>query len=276
MHPAGQLPRLRSSPHGAASTGLCERAAVSRPAAALGAALLGQHTREYFLRRLPSGPCPHSPLSRLPIGHSDAHLELLVQQFSSPAKPVGNHMHLRLLESFSRIWGGARHVIVPYTTEGIPPQSRRPIQRFDPDHWCNYEATPEAIRQADPEQFDRLRAAMIERIVAKWRVTRVSRDSRGLRSSTTTPKRSSATMERWMAVPSARLVEPPWRGRERLKRQAAHARREGLFCTMAAPRACTRGVGRHGDLAAPKDYLPTILADEVSPCARSGARRGRR
>jgi hypothetical protein len=71
----------------------------------------------------------------------------------------------RLLEGFSRIWGGAGDVIVPFgETDGIHPALWRVLKRYDADRWAYYAVTEHGRRMAQPEAFNE----RLDREALRW------------------------------------------------------------------------------------------------------------
>ena len=71
---------------------------------------------------------------------------------------------LRIIEFFSRLWGGAYNIIVPTDGGVIDPQFWTILEAFDPDRVYRYQKTGEDLRLTRPEQYQRI----VEADVTNW------------------------------------------------------------------------------------------------------------
>lgn len=62
---------------------------------------------------------------------------------------------MRVLESFSRTWGGAANVILPWHESGVPSLFWRLLERFDPDYVATFVETLRGWRLSRPDAFER-------------------------------------------------------------------------------------------------------------------------
>lgn len=71
--------------------------------------------------------------------------------------PVDSHWKAtatRILESYSRVWGGAGNILIPCALNGTFHEAHwRLLEVFDPDELGSYGITPVDLRLRDPDQF---------------------------------------------------------------------------------------------------------------------------
>jgi len=71
---------------------------------------------------------------------------------------------LRMLENFSRWWGGAANVLVPWNDGQVPEFFWRYLETYDPDIISYYTTTFRGNRMANPDGFERWLTAEAERV----------------------------------------------------------------------------------------------------------------
>lgn len=72
-----------------------------------------------------------------------------------PVKERWQWSALRMLENYSRMWGGAANILVPALADGcIPDVFRRILRQFDPDYLAVYQQTRIDQKLADRPAFD--------------------------------------------------------------------------------------------------------------------------
>jgi hypothetical protein len=146
----------------------------------------------------------------------------------------------RLLEGYTRIWGGAGDVIVPFSERGeVHPALWRVLKRYDADRWAYYAVTRHGQRMARPEAF----SAWLDEQASAWV------EEHG---GTMDEAREMLTSDHIIRQP---LTDAPEGLAQRIRREMApDARREDhvfTTCFMAdaepGPRvgsACVMGAGR--------------------------------
>ncbi|MFZ5788155.1 MAG: hypothetical protein ACOY3Y_17085 [Acidobacteriota bacterium] len=65
------------------------------------------------------------------------------------------HSAIRVLESFSRCWGGAGNIIVPFNGDGVSEVFWSILRRFDPDRLGYFRPDARSRELANPEEYRR-------------------------------------------------------------------------------------------------------------------------
>jgi hypothetical protein len=78
--------------------------------------------------------------------------------------PQWQNTCLRVIEYFTRLWGGCGNIIVPTDGKVISPLFWRILERFDPDYLEAYARTGKDIEIEEPAKFEQA----YERDIAAW------------------------------------------------------------------------------------------------------------
>ena len=70
---------------------------------------------------------------------------------------------LRVIEFYSRLWGGAHNIIIPPGGQQINERFWKMLEAFDPDHLYRYAKSGEDIFLGDPTQFNEWLEAEVQR-----------------------------------------------------------------------------------------------------------------
>jgi hypothetical protein len=101
-----------------------------------------------------------SPFKTIHAAVRPARLAVLIDR----ADGDWEHICLRIIEFFSRLWGGAYNVIVPTDGKSIDERFWQILEAFDPDYVYAYRKSGEDVRLARPDRYK----AALDAHVAHW------------------------------------------------------------------------------------------------------------
>lgn len=81
-----------------------------------------------------------------------ARIAILVEKTDTDCQ----HTCLRIIEIFSRLWGGAYNIIVPTDGTTIDERFWALLEAFDPDYLYRYQKSYEDLLQSNPEEYGRI------------------------------------------------------------------------------------------------------------------------